>query len=112
MKHFKTEFNPFTGAREDYFWDDDQGLTVRNRYDVTDILESNKRRAAKTIDKRYGKEMMHHVADIPLAVVMQFKQKHGVDIFSPDPAQKRKLLRLLDDPEYRYLKSTVRKLSR
>lgn len=111
MKHFKTEHNPITGAREDYYWDDDDGLTVRNRYDVTEILESNKRVQNTTVDQRYGNEMLHRVAEIPLAVVMQLRQKHNIDVFSSDPDQKRRLLRILDDPEYRYLKTTVRKLA-
>lgn len=111
MKHFKTDYNPITGAREDYYWDENtEKLTVRNRYDVTSVLESNKRTANSTIDQRYGKQMLQRVAEIPLGVVVQLKQKHGIDVFSSDPAEKKKLLRILDDPEYRYLKTTAKKL--
>lgn len=110
MKHFKTDWNPVTGAREDYYWDEqNQQMTIRNRHDIGDILESNKHQQNQTLDKRYGKEMMHHVADIPNAVVLQWK-KEGLDIFDGQPETKRKLMRKLNDPDYRYLKRTVKKL--
>jgi hypothetical protein len=111
MKHFATEVNPITGAREDYYWDEqEQTLTQRTRYDVTDVLESNKAQQANSIDKRYGKEMLHHVAEIPMGVVLKWKKEHGVDLFSPDPDMKRKVRRLLNDPEYRYLRTNNKRL--
>ena len=110
MKHFKTDYNPVTGAREDYYWDEmDQKLTIRNRHDVTDVIEGNKQQQNASLDSRYGNQMMHHVADIPMAVVMQWK-KEGLDIFRNDPETKRRLRRKLNDPDYRYLKTTVKKL--
>lgn len=109
MRHFKTEFNPYTGAREDYYWDDNsETLTVRNRHEVGDILEGNKRQQNASIDSRFGNEMLHHVADIPMAVVVKWKQELGVDVFSNDPWHKKRVRQLLNDPDYRYLKTTVK----
>jgi len=111
MKHFKTEMNPVTGAREDYYWDDnEQKLTVRNRHEVGDILDGNKRDQARSVDHRFGGEMMHRMAEIPMAVVVQWKQKYGVDIFSSDPWHKKRVRQLLNDPEWRYLRTNTRKL--
>jgi hypothetical protein len=56
--------------------------------------------------------MMHHVAEIPSGVIIKLQREHGLDLFSSDPAEMRKLRRILDDPEFRYLKTTVKKLSR
>jgi len=111
MKHFRTEYNSDLGITHDYYWDDvEQKMVVRNRHDVGDIIESNKRQQNNTIDSRYGDEMMHHVADIPMAVVMKWKTEHGCDILSNDPSDMKKARKLLNLPEYRYLKRTVKKL--
>lgn len=111
MKHFRTEINPVTGNREDYYWDEqEQVITQRTREDVADILESNKRKQSDSIDARYGKQMLHHVAEIPMSIVLKWKREHGVDVFSSDPEQKRKVKRLLNDPEYRYLRSNNKRL--
>jgi len=111
MYHFKTEINPVTGNREDYYWDEQtETITQRTRESVGDILEANKQQQSRAIDQRYGNEMMHHVADIPMSVVWKWKKDHGVDVFSSDPDQKRKVRRLLNDPEYRYLRSNRKRL--
>lgn len=110
MKHFRTEFNPVTGVREDYYWDEmEQKMTIRNRHDVGDVIESNKRQANNSLDSRYGNEMMQHVADIPMAVYVQWKNE-GVDILENSPEARKFLKRKLNDPDYRYLKRTVKRL--
>lgn len=109
MKHFRTETNPITGAQEDYYWDDvEQKLVQRTRTDVTDVLEANKRKANETIDgRKFGTgHMMHHVAEIPLSVVTKWKRELGVDVFSNDPWHKKRVKQLLNDPDWRFLKST------
>lgn len=105
MKHFKTEHNPITGVRHDYYWDDkNERMTIRNRHDVGDILESNKRQFNETTDARYGKEMVHHVADIPTSLWLRWKREEGVDILQNTPEAKKFLKRKLNDPDFRYLK--------
>ena len=111
MQHFRSEINPVTGNREDYYWDDAEGkLIQRTRANVTKILEANKRQNNASIDQRFGNQMMHEVANIPLTVVTEWRKKYGIDVFKPE--HKKKMLRLLDDPEYRYLKTTTKRLSR
>lgn len=113
MQHFRTEINPVTGNQEDFYFDHEAGkLVQRTRHKVGEVLERNKRQANRTIDGRKfgGGEMLHEVANIPMGVVLKWKREHGVDVFNKE--HKRKMLRLLDDPEYRYLKSTTAKLSR
>lgn len=112
MQHFRTEINPVTGAREDFYWNaQEEKLVQRTRYDVTDVVEQNKRRANATVDgRKFGTgHMMHHVADIPLGVIMKIRKEHGIDVFNPN--HKKALLRLLDSPDYRYLKSTTARLN-
>lgn len=108
--HFRTELDPLRQAVSKYHWDDqEKKLTIHKRTDVTDIIESNKRQQPLTIDSRFGNQMMHHVAQIPLTIVEQWKRE-GLDIFDRSPEMRKKLKRKLNDPEWRYLKSTVKKL--
>lgn len=112
MQHFRAEINPVTGAREDFYWDDQtKTLVQRSRSDVTAILENNKRRSNNTIDGRKfgGGQMMHHVADIPNSMIVKFRKEHGLDIFSPE--DRPKILKLLDSPDYRHLKTTTARLN-
>lgn len=109
MKHFKTEFGD--GIRHDYYWDAaEEKMVVRNRHDVGGVIEANKSQQNQTIDSRYGNEMMHKVADIPMAVVWKWKTEFGVDVFSNDPWHKKRVRQLLNDPENRFLKTTVKKI--
>jgi hypothetical protein len=113
MKFSHSEINPVTGALERYYWDEQtETMTIRNTHDVTDIIEANKRRANASLDQRFGNEMMHSVAEIPLALVVKFKKDYNVDVFSDEPEHKLKLRKLLDSPDYRYLKTTTKRLWR
>jgi len=110
MYEFKKEWNPHSACTETYYWDDvTKTMTVRNHYDVTDIIESNKRRANNSLDTRFGGEMMHHIAEIPNGVIATWA-KDGIDVFSEDPDMQKKVMRRLHDPEWRYLKTTVKKV--
>lgn len=107
------EYNPYTGATEEWKWDAESGsFAIRETFDVTSILEANKVLSNSTIDKRFGGGMMHHVAEIPNAFIVKFKTDHNLDIFSSDPNEQKRLRKLLESPEYRFLKTTVAKLWR
>jgi hypothetical protein len=112
MELYKDEYN-LDGTRARYYWDAmNEKMTVRHTYDCGSILQQNKQAQIGTLDRRFGNEMLHHVAEIPNGVVIKLKREHDIDVFSNDPDQLKRLLRLLDDPEYKYLKTTVKGLSR
>lgn len=95
-----------------YYWDDaDSRLHIRTTYDSSDVIKANKAQQILSLDTRFGGEMMHHVAEIPDGIVVKWLAE-GIDVLSTDPDMKKRVRRKLDDPDYRYLKSTVRKLSR
>ena len=50
-----------------------------------------------------GKDMKL-AASIPLSLVFKRKAEHGVDVFSSDPAHKKKARQLLNDHQYRMLR--------
>jgi hypothetical protein len=113
MQKYKQEWNPYTGAMETWYWDEaTESFVVRNRWDLGDILANNKRKANASVDQRFGNDMMHHVAEIPMGIIAKFRKDYNIDIFSSDPDQQKALMKKLDDPDYRYLKTTVKMFSR
>jgi len=107
------EWNEDKGAMETWTWDPvEEKFTIKNTFEIGNVIESNKRAQIESLDQRYGNEMMHSVAEIPMAIVTLFLTKHNVDVFSSEPEQKLKLRKLLDDPDYRYLKTTNKRLWR
>ena len=80
--------------------------TVQN---CSDIISRNRRLAADEEHMREGiKDDMMHCASIPIVIQYKWLREYGVDIYNKDhwPAVKR----LLNDPEWRYLKSIPGKI--
>lgn len=111
MKKFRTERDPYTGAIEHYYWDDmEKKMHVKREFDASRVLELNKRQQANAIDQRYGNQMAHHEARIPNEIVYKWRKEYGVNVFSKDPWHQKKVKQLLNDPEWRYLRSSNHKL--
>ena len=92
--------DPQTGLRTWHDYDHDSGLTrITYVQDVEPLLDAN-RAAANAASGRMGD--MTHVASIPASVQLQWLIEKGVDILDPDHRQA--VAKLLDDPEWRYLK--------
>ena len=113
MKAFHKEFNPYTDAVDTYYWDDKtQDMRIMTNFDCTAILESNKKLANATIDGRFNKGTFHHVAEIPNVFITKILREHNIDVMSNDPSEQLRLRKLLETPEYRFLKTTTKKLWR
>lgn len=80
--------------------DEDHG-TVQVKYEdvggAAAIIEQN--RQAAEVNKR---DDMWHVGKIPAKVIYDWMINHGVNLF--DPNHKGGVKRLLNDPDYRYLR--------
>lgn len=98
------DFNPLTG--EAVHLDFAEGkMVMTHSQDVENILDANKRLASATDLTRKGiKKDMLHYASIPNTLVVKWKQEKGVDVFNPN--HRKRLFELLNDPEYKYLKTT------
>lgn len=113
MELYKTEWNPYKEATERWYWDSDtEQFIIKNTFSVGDILQANKASANASVDSRYGKERMHHVAEIPMVFISKFLTDYNLDIFSEDPSEQLRLRKLLEDPEFAFLKTTTKKLWR
>ena len=93
------DYDPMTGVTE-HFEATDDGFNITYSQDVEGIIESNKERAK---EKASRKNEFRQVAEIPITLQMDWLVKHGIDVWNPDhmPGVKR----LLNDPDYRYLKT-------
>lgn len=94
------DYDELTGLRTWHDYDETTGETsFHYEQDVEPILEAN-RRAANDAQGRMGE--MVHVASIPVSIQLKWMIEKGVDILNPD--HKKAVAKLLDDPEWRYLK--------
>jgi hypothetical protein len=102
------DFDPATGLKK-YIGDnpdDSEGVCVRYEQDAASIktvIDRNKESQATGFDKRSD---FWHAAHIPIGVMYEWKVKHGVDAwkYSSCEETRRKVNRLLNDPDYRYLR--------
>lgn len=94
------DFDPDTGLETWHEYDEATGTTLLHySQDAEPILEANKRAANET---SWPMGDMVHVASIPVGVQLKWLVEKGVDVLNPD--HKKAVARLLDDPEWRYLK--------
>ncbi len=91
------DYNPLTGESVVFNYDDATDvLTLVHEQDVSGILDQNKALAADT-------DMLHY-ASVPNSVILKWQLEKGVDVFNTK--HRKKVFKLLNDPEYRYLKTT------
>lgn len=89
------------------FDDSERKVHVQRQSDVTANIESNKREY--NVNRRGREGLGDKVADIPMGVVLEWKQRFGLDFFNRD--HWHAILRKLDDPEWRYLRTTPGRLT-
>jgi len=83
--------------------------TIEEVQDVEPFLERNKRLQNDTDYSKQGiKNEWWHIASIPNTVQTKWLREHGIDVYNRDHWPRVK--RLLEDPDYRYLKTTAGKL--
>lgn len=96
----------FTGITTLFDYDDlTDTTTIKTVQDVEGQLEASKSLASDEDYTKSGfKHDMWHYAHIPNGIIQQWLVEKGVDIFKKD--DNKKVFQLLNDPEYRHLKTT------
>lgn len=80
--------------------------TIGYSADSTPVIELNKAMQNDPNHSRNGiKREFWHYASVPVAVQVDWLINKGVDIHNKDHA--RKVFQLLNDPDYKYLKTTT-----
>lgn len=96
------DHDPMTGVSSEFESTAD-GFQVNYTQDVESILEANKAKFNATpMRSEHTASEFWHAADIPIVVQMKWLTEHGVDIYNPDHTPG--IIRMLNDPDYRYLK--------
>ena len=100
------DYNPLTGESVVFNYDEASDvLTLSHQQDVSRILDQNKALANDSDrSKKQVKDDMLHYASIPNSVILKWQLEKGVDVFNTK--HRKKVFKLLNDPEYRYLKTT------
>lgn len=106
------DYNPVTGMTMTFAYDHaTDNVIITNTQDATPVIEENKWALLDTdTHRRQAKEGWAHYAKIPDIVAMEWKAKYGVDFMNSN--HWTKVLSLLEDPEYKYLKRTTYKHDR
>lgn len=106
------DYDPITREGIKVGWDhENDRMLVEHFQDTSLILEDNKL-AALDIDshRKQSKNDWALHARIPNIIAMKWRQEYGVDIFNRDHS--KKMMQLLEDPEWKYLKRTTYKHDR
>jgi hypothetical protein len=101
-------YDSFTGVTE-YFHHDDSTNTsyVETVQDVDTILDvTNDLRNDDEYTKKGIKDEMWHFASIPIVVQMRWLSEYGMENWPMKPGNEKLLFRLLNSPEWKYLKAT------
>lgn len=80
-----------------------ENLLLKHEQDVTEILDANKRAQADAVGQKFGD--FARVASIPYGVVLEWKQKYGINVMAPSPEDKARMMVLLNDPDYAFLRT-------
>jgi hypothetical protein len=100
--------NPVTGVEEWFHYDPMTGdVHIETRQDVEPILDLNKMQANDADFTRKGiKNDMWRYASVPVVVQMRWLSEYGSQNWPMKPGNEKLLFRLLNSPEWRYLKTT------
>jgi len=99
------DYNPLSGEKVwfEYGQHNDQ-MTITHEQDVSGILDYAHHKATNLDYTKKGiKEDWWHYAKVPNSIILEMKQKHGVDFFNQNDA--RRVFKLLNT-EYKRFKTT------
>jgi hypothetical protein len=81
----------------------DGTFVIETRQDVATVLERNQRLRSHNDGFTPSRDIAR-AASIPVVVQYEWLKRYGVNVFDPDHAKAVK--RLLNDPEWRYLRTS------
>ncbi len=99
------DVDPLTGTKTYHEYDHLTGqATISTESDVSPILEANNSLYNDSSFKQQGmKNSMLKIASIPVDVIAKWKIEEGIDVFNK--AHTPRVMRKLNSPDYRYLRT-------
>lgn len=103
------DYDPITGMWVTFEYDHSEDkFIIGHHQDTTAIIESNRQALLDTDShRRQAKNEWAHYARIPNIVILEWRQKYGVDFFNLDHG--KRVMQLLESPEYKDCKRTTYK---
>ncbi len=84
---------------------DGETVAIETKQDLSAIFDITRRlRNEFQGYKDKGDQHFHMYAFIPPMIIDKWRNDHGIDVFDPDHADRVK--KLLNDPDWRYLRTT------
>jgi len=102
-------YDPLTKVKTYHYYDEVNDLThIESVQDITPIIELNKKLHNTDFQRKGIKDCWMHGAHIPAIIQEKWLREFGIDILNKDhmPA----VLKKLNDPDWKYLKSGSCKL--
>lgn len=96
------DYDPLSGL-ETTFESTPEGFVLRYRHDAQPVLDLNAAKRSMGRDFYASDKDLWKAAEIPIGVQYKWLIEHGVDVLNKDHWPK--VRRLLNDPEWRYLKT-------
>ena len=102
------DYDPWSGVTTTFDYDHATDKTyIGEEQDVSLLLDKNATHRNDPDYWRQGvKDCWAHVASIPNIIITKWLYEYGVNVYNKDHAAKVK--KLLNSPEYRYLKTTTK----
>jgi len=102
------DYDPFTGITTYFDYDHASDTTIVGyEQDASVILDANKALQNNDEYTRQGiKQGWWHYASYPAIIIQKWATEYGVDVFNKD--HQKKVIQLVNQPEYKYLKTTTK----
>jgi hypothetical protein len=98
------EYDAERGLRIDYHGNGDGTFSLSYHQDVEPLLDCNKAKQSAGRDYYASDPDMWKVASVPVTIQYEWIRRYGVDPLKPE--HQDLLARLLNDPEWRYLRTS------
>lgn len=93
-----------SGVMREIHVNDEGDVTYVHKQDCEHILDNN--HFSRNHVQQDKNAHMRKVASIPPVVALDWLQKYGINVFAPkDTDEIKRIQKLLDDPEYRFLRT-------
>ena len=102
------DYDPFTGVTRKFEYDhvtDQVHMTMSQ--DCTDIIKDNERQVIEADHSQQIKNDWIRYARIPEVVIEQWRRDYGVDFYTTDPQHWKLVMAMINDREFRKVKTTT-----
>jgi len=103
-----TDYDPLTGITRKFEYDHvTDGIRISSFQDCTSLIEHNERQVIEADHTQQIKNDWIKYASVPYVVIEKWKREYGVNFFSPDPAEFKKVMMMINSRDWRKTKTTT-----